>query len=651
MNPFSEDNLIEKTVIKIIKEIWGGSACHINGYNDENDLLLDRENRGEVVLQKYLLQALKKINPDLPAIALAQAIDAITRDRSNLSLVKANQEIYKLLRDGVNVDVAGEDGETSPPSHSYGETRTERVSFFDFQNIENNNFLAVSQLWIAGEMYTRRPDVILFANGIPLVLLELKAAHKNLADAYRDNIRDYKDTIPKLFWYNMGIIISNGIENKFGSLTAPYEFFNEWKKAENEEEEPKTDLAAMLRGVCDKKRLLDIFENFILLDASKAEIKKIVPRYFQYLGVNRAFDNVAHRKERDGKLGVFWHTQGSGKSYSMIWLSEKVLRKMAGNFTFIIVTDRTQLDRQAYDNFANVGAIHEAETHAETIDHLKELLAQDHRQIFTTIQKFQNIAGAISSREDIIVMTDEAHRSQYDTMALNMRKALPNASFIGFTGTPLMADGEAETVKTFGDYVSVYNFGQSVADGATVPLYYENRVPRLKNVNEDLEEQLGQLMDKYNLEEDEEEKLEREYSNFYEIITREDRLNTIARDIVAHYAGRGYNGKAMVVCIDKKTAFRMYDKVKKEWDRYVAKLRMDLSRAKDERKQEKILAKLAQHENVDMAVMVSLGDNQNEIADMEEFEIDVRPIRERIIKGNLEEEFKKADGNLRIICV
>ncbi len=266
-------------------------------------------------------------------------------------------------------------------------------------------------------------------------------------------------------------------------------------------------------------------------------------------------------------------------------------------------------------------------------------------------ERFQDIPDAISQREDIIVMTDEAHRTQYDRMALNMRKALPKASFIGFTGTPLMADGEAETVRTFGEYVSVYNFGQSVADGATVPLYYENRVPRLNNVNENLEEQLGQLMDKYDLDEDEEEKLEREYSNFYEIITREDRLNTIARDIVAHYAGRGYDGKAMVVCIDKKTTFRMYDKVKKEWDRYIAKLRMDLSRTTDEREHEKILAKLEQHENVDMAVMVSLGDNQNEIADMEEFEIDVKPIRERIIHGNLEEEFKKADSDLRIIFV
>ena len=641
MNPFNEDNLVEQTVVKLIKKIWADKNCHINAFSDEGDLLLGRENQGEVVLKKYLLPALQKINPNFPDDALLQAIDAITRDRSNLSLVKANQEVYKLLKDGVNVSVSQENSEA----------KTEKVKFFDFENVKNNHFLMVSQMWVVGEMYTRRPDVILFVNGIPLILLELKASHKSLLNAYKDNIKDYKDTIPKLFWYNMGIIISNGIENKLGSLTAPFEFFNEWKKAENEKEKPKTDLQTILNGVCEKTRMLDIFENFILFDESKVETKKIVPRYFQYFGVNRAFENVVNRKKLKGKLGVFWHTQGSGKSYSMVWLSQKVLRKLTGNFTFVIVTDRKQLDKQAYDNFANSGVIHEAEVHAESIPHLKELLGQDHRQIFTTIQKFQDIQGTISSREDIIVMTDEAHRTQYDRMALNMRKALPNASFIGFTGTPLMADGEAETVKTFGEYVSVYNFGQSVADGATVPLYYENRVPRLKNVNENLEEQIGQLMEKYNLDEDEEEKLEREYSNLYEIITREDRLNTIARDIVEHFVGRGYDGKAMVVSIDKKTCFRMYDKVKKEWGKYLAKLRMDLSRALDEREKEKILAKLEQHENVDMAVMVSLGDNQNEIANMEEFEIDVKPIRERIIHGNLEDEFKKANSNLRIIFV
>ena len=233
MNPFNEDNLVEKTVVKMIKKIWGDKNCHINAFADADNFLLGREHQGEVVLKKYLLLALQKINPGLPAEVLEQAMDAITRDRSNLSLVKANQEIYKLLRDGVNVNVVKENGETT----------TERVRFFDFENPEKNHFLAVSQMWVVGEMYTRRPDVILFVNGIPLVLLELKASHKSLLDAYKDNIKDYKDTIPKIFWYNMAIIISNGIENKFGSLTSPYEFFNEWKKAESEKEKPKTEFA------------------------------------------------------------------------------------------------------------------------------------------------------------------------------------------------------------------------------------------------------------------------------------------------------------------------------------------------------------------------------------------------------------------------
>jgi len=240
MNPFTEDNLIEQPVIKLIKEIWVDPNCHINTYTDIEDQKLGRESRGEVVLKKYLLPALQKINSDsnLPAYAFTLAMDAITRDRSNLSLVKANQEIYQLLKDGFNVRVTCANGETKP----------EQVRFFDFENLANNHFLIVSQFWVVGEMYTRRPDVVLFINGIPLILFELKAAHKSLVDAYRDNIRDYKDTIPKLFWYNMGIIISNGIENKFGSLTSLYEFFNEWKKSESEEEQPKTVILLQFSG-------------------------------------------------------------------------------------------------------------------------------------------------------------------------------------------------------------------------------------------------------------------------------------------------------------------------------------------------------------------------------------------------------------------
>jgi type I restriction enzyme R subunit len=490
MNPFSEDNLVEQTAIKLVKEVWEDSTCHINAYTDEGDAKLGRAHRGEVVLTKYLLPALEKINPELPKEALDQAVEQLTRDRSQMSLIAANKEIYQILRDGASVKVMNRDGEYE----------TETAKFFDFNEPTNNSFLCVSQLWVVGEMHTRRPDVVLFVNGIPLLLLELKASHKSLVDAYRDNLRDYKDTIPKLLWYSLGIIISNGIENKFGSLTSPYEFFNEWKKAEGEDDKSKTDITTIIRGVCDKTRMLDIFENFILYDESgSGEAKKIVPRYFQYYGVNRAFQKVVDRKNNKGKLGVFWHTQGSGKSYSMVYLSQKVFRKLQGNFTFVIVTDRSDLDRQAYKNFATVGAVYEQEVHASSIVNLKELLRADHRQIFTTIQKFQDVDESVSDRDDIIVMTDEAHRSQYDLWAMNMRRALPNASFIGFTGTPLMAEGEEKTRETFGDYVSQYNFGDSVRDGATVPLYYENRVPRLTNVNEQLEQEIGKVMDFYDL--------------------------------------------------------------------------------------------------------------------------------------------------------
>lgn len=649
MNPFTENNLVEQTVINLIKEVWADEACYINTYSDENDAKLGREHRGEVVLKKYLLPALQKLNPELPPDALKQAIAQVMSDRSHLSLVNANKEAYSLLRDGANVQVAGKDGEFENTT----------VRFFDYQTPSNNHFLCVSQLWVVGEMYTRRPDLVLFVNGIPLILLELKASHKSLVDAYKDNLRDYKSTIPKLFWYNMGVLISNGIENKFGSLTSPFEFFAEWKKAESEDDKPNSNLSTFIRGICDKKRMLDIFENFILFDESRGETKKIVPRYFQYFGVNRSFQSVIDRKKNHGRLGVFWHTQGSDKSFSMVYLSQKVMRKIQGNFTFVIVTDRSDLNRQAYRNFATVGTVYEKEVQAQSIIHLKELLRADHRQIFTTIQKFQNIDRAVSERDDIIVMTDEAHRTQYDRMAQNMRKALPNASFIGFTGTPLMQKGEEKTRETFGEYVSEYNFGDSVQDGATVPLYYENRIPRLENVNDRLEDEIGKVMDFYALNDDEEEKLEQEFSTFYHLVTREDRLNTIARDIVQHFVGRGYNGKAMVVSVDKKTTFRMYDKVKNEWERYIGKLRMDLLRAPNDYQRGKIEAQLERHENVDMAVMVSLGNNQNEITDMEEFDIDVKPIRERMLKKtstdgriiSLEDEFKEADSNLRIIFV
>jgi type I restriction enzyme R subunit len=646
MNPYNENNLVEQTVIKLIQEMWGDSTCYINAYSDEEDAKLGRSNRGEVVLVKYLRPQLEKLNPNIDSDAIERAIDEIVRNRTHLQLVQANMEVYKLLRDGVPV----------PVRKASGEMDTEKVRVFDFNNPENNSFLLVAQLWIKGPVYLKRPDLIVFVNGIPIINIELKSVEKNLKDALDENITPYKESIPQLYWYNMGLIISNGIENKFGSITSPFEYFNDWKKIESEKDETTKDITTIIKGVCDKKRMLDIFENYVLYDTGKGKISKIVPRYFQYYGVNEAFNNVQNRKEREGKLGVFWHTQGSGKSYSMVYLSQKVMRKLQGNFTFVIVTDRGDLDRQSYDNFAHVGAVYEAEVKADSIINLKQLLTEDHRQIFTTIQKFQDIDGAVSDRSDIIVMTDEAHRSQYSQMAQNMRKALPHASFIGFTGTPLLADGSEKTRETFGDYVSVYNFGQSVEDKATVPLYYENRVLKLKNVNADLDKQLAQVLERYDVTEDEEEKIEQEFSTFYQIITREDRLDAIARDIVEHFAHRGYDGKAMVVSIDKKTSVRMYVKVKAQWEVYLGKLRMDLGRATDEHAKSKIEAEIDRAEDVDMAVIVS--QDANEIESMREFDIDMPAIRARMNErtadgktGLLEDEFKRPDSNLRIVFV
>lgn len=637
MNEFSEDKLIEQTAIKIFGELWGAENF-INAYSEEGDTLLGRDNQGEVVLTGRLKIALERFNPDAPGEAITQAIEILTRDRSTMSLVNANAELFKLIKDGVKVGVRDE----------RGAIKTINIKVVDFNEPTKNDFLLVSQMWITGDLHKRRPDLIGFVNGLPLVLIELKASHKNLRNAYQENIRDYKDTIPQLFWHNAVIIISNGIESKVGTLTSAYEHFNEWKKVKDESEEGGVSLETILNGTCEPSRLLDIFENFTLFDGSRGELTKIVARYFQFLGVNRAFDRILHRDENGGRLGVFWHTQGSGKSYSMIFLSQKVFRKQHGNFTFILVTDRKELDKQIYKNFVDCGAETKKEVHAESVQELHDLLVEDHRHIFTLIQKF-NEPIELNKRSDIIVMADEAHRTQYDTFAKNLRIALPNAAFIGFTGTPLMTEGEEKTRSTFGDYVSTYNFAQSVEDGATVPLYYENRVPKLENANPEIEKDLERVMEYYELTTDDEDKLEQEFSTFYKLITREDRLNKVAEDIVTHFTSRGYDGKAMVVSVDKKTAIRTYVKVKEQMARYIAKLNITVSKAKDEHEKEALQEQIHKYEEIDMAVVVS--QSQNEIADMEEFEIDMRPIRSRMLDDDLETKFKEPTDNLRIVFV
>ncbi|MCG2740889.1 MAG: type I restriction endonuclease subunit R, partial [Syntrophaceae bacterium] len=482
--------------------------------------------------------------------------------------------------------------------------------------------------------------------GLPLLFIELKATHRRLETAFTGNLRDYKDTIPQLFWPNALIILSNGSQSRVGSISAGWEHFAEWKKVGSENEAGQVSLETMLRGVCDPERFLDIVENFTLFQEVPGGLIKLTAKNHQYLGVNNALEALADIRQREGKLGVFWHTQGSGKSVAMIFFAQKVLRKLPGNWTFVVVTDRQELDGQIYKNFASAGVVTEGRAQAESSKHLRQLLTEDHRYVFTLIHKFRE-PEEVSPRNDIIVITDEAHRSQYDTLALNMRTALPNAAFLAFTGTPLIV-GEEKTRQVFGDYISVYDFQQSVADGATVPLYYENRIPELQLVNEDLNEDMERLLEEAELDEAQEKKLEREFTREYHLITRDDRLEAVANDLVVHFTGRGFQGKAMVVCIDKATAIRMYDKVKKHWATKIAKLRAELAEADGDvrREMEECISRMKE---TDMAVVVSQG--QNEIAEMAEKGLDIKPHRKRMVKEDMETKFKDPDDSFRLVFV
>lgn len=642
MPDFSEEGL-ENSIVEIFEKLgWQSQNCFEEKFGENGTL--GRETSADVVLIKRLRPVIEKLNPDKPKEAIDQAVAELTRNRNMLSTFSANQEIHKLLKNGVKVEYRKSDGQ-----RTHG-----RVQLIDWRNPENNDFFLAKQLWITGKMYKRRTDLIGFVNGIPLVFVELKAAHQRIKDAFRNNLTDYKKTIPQVFWYNSFVILSNGSEAKIGSITSTWEYFNDWKRINDENEQGVIDIDTLVRGTCDPTRLLDIIENFILFTQVDGKPVKIFPKNHQYLGVNNVYRKFGNIRELEGKLGVFWHTQGSGKSVSMMELGQKVLRTMPGDWTFVIVTDRNELDRQIYKNFADAGIVTESQgrVRARSGHDLKNKLSnEDHRFLFTTIHKFRTKPGnrypELSSRNDVIVITDEAHRTEYGTYALNMRHALPNASFIGFTGTPLIGKSDEKTKEIFGDYVSIYDFNQSVEDKATVPLYYENRLKKLQFANKKLfEEELTDLIESANLDTDQEEKLEREFAQEKQLIKREDRLEAVAKDIVNHFMNRGFQGKAMVVSIDKATTIKMYDKVQKYWQIYINDLRKKADNS--EPFEQKDLSKtIAYMETVDMAVVVSSG--QNEISQMKKQGVDIVPHRERMNREDLAAKFKDSKDPLQIV--
>ena len=428
-NDYSENILIQESACNLLhNELKWDVELAYHAERLGKDGTFGRESYHEVLLLRYFRKALKQFNPWINENQILEAQNLLENRISTSSLLQINEEKYFLIRDGIPVTV-------KKPN---GQTETKKAAVIDFQNPENNDFLAIKELKIEGDLYHRRTDIVGFVNGIPLLFVELKNNTIDVQSAYDENYTDYQDTIPQLFYYNAFVMLSNGLEAKIGTLGSKFEFFHEWKRLA-ETDQGSVALETMLRGICKKENFLDLFENFILYDHSDGRTAKILARNHQYLGVNEAIKAYAARKLNDGKLGVFWHTQGSGKSYSMVFFAKKVRRKVEGAPTFVILTDREELNTQISDTFENCGLlgkdIKASQYIATSGNDLIQKLHGNPSFIFTLIQKFnQPNPEPICLEHDVIIMSDEAHRSQNGIYANNMMDLLPTAARIGFTG-------------------------------------------------------------------------------------------------------------------------------------------------------------------------------------------------------------------------
>ncbi|UWQ44196.1 type I restriction endonuclease subunit R [Leisingera aquaemixtae] len=661
MNDFTEDLLVQKTMADYLAEEHGWRS--VMAWNSETfgpEGTLGRKSDKDVILTRYLSEALVTLNPGLPDDAYEQALRQITDVFGSQSLLRINQEKYALIRDGVQVKF-----------RQNGEAKVAHLRVFDFDTPENNDFLCVREMWIRGYAHRRRADIIGFVNGLPLMFCELKRPDKDLLRAYAENLSDYKDTVPHLFHFNAFVILGNGEEARMGSISADYEHFAEWLKLdERDRRDGRLPMEALLKIVCDKRRFMDLFENFILFADTANGPTKIIAKNHQFLGVNRAVEAVESREDLERKLGVFWHTQGSGKSFSMALFSQKVHRKLGGDFTFLILTDRTDLDNQIYKTFASVGLANNDKDacRASSAKNLRELLGQQKKVIFTMIQKFTDDEagnGVYSTSDKLIVVTDEAHRTQYGMLALNMRKGLPKASFIGFTGTPLFSNDQI-TKQVFGGYLSTYDFQDAIEDGATLPLFYDARGDKLKIEGAELNERLAEALAEAEVDDpDVAAKLSDDLKREYHVVTAEPRLKHVAKDFAWHFSTNWESGKAMFVAIDKVTAVRMHNYIQAEWDARITALEAELGSITDDQERIQRQAQIAWMRETEMAVVVS--DEQNEVKKFKDWGLDIIPHRKRMKDGftvkekvggrevekrlDVETAFKREEHPFRIVIV
>lgn len=518
----------------------------------------ERDNFREVILKPRLLRSLRRLNPDLPEAALEEVVREFSRAASQPQLIFANKEIHKFITQGVSVTARDKEGVE----------RVVLVQIIDFENPLNNEFLAVNQFAIEGVEKVRRPDVVIFINGLPLAVFELKSPtnESGTVDTAISQLGEYKKDIPALFVYNQMLVVSDLLLALHGTISSTREWFSEWKFIDDEGEKNEVDLRTLVSGIFHKTRFLDIVQNFIVFEADSdneaATYTKKMCKYHQYYGVNRAVDKTIRAMGLKGnkKIGTFWHTQGSGKTLSMVFYVNKLRHiEELKSPTVLFLTDRRDLDDQIYKTLKRTGYSALAK-HMETIEELKEKLRTAGVElIFTTIQKFDTKQELLSEKDNVIVIADEAHRAQYKDLAGNIRDALPNASFMGITGTPI-SFSTRDTRLVFGDLISTYRIDQSVADRSTVPLYYEGRLIPLNLKNPDLDEDFEVLITG-EVAGEEAEKLKRKLARLEGAVGASDRLDKVADDIVTHFNNRGLEGKGMIVTIGRKVAVELYKRI------------------------------------------------------------------------------------------
>jgi type I restriction enzyme R subunit len=697
----SEDRLVQKTFADYLAGTLGWESAY--AWNDETfgpAGNLGRDSERDAVMRRDLRDALARLNPNLPESARAEAFQKLTQVDYVRSLLQHNHQFYKYIQGGVPVSWRDASGETR-----YDHARV--IDFRSVANNRFVAVREMKFQGLRVPHYNRRADIVCFVNGLPLAFIELKAVYRNIRQGFDNNLTDYmtEQVIPHVFHHNAFVVVSNGDRAKYGSISSKWEHFAEWKR-HDEKQKGDLDAKILLDGMLAKDRLLDIIENFILFDESKpGGTRKIVARNHQVLGVNNAVASVIRQEELKkqypterrlieyrvpkepplmaaerspeeseyvsayaqslhadddeieslalvkrahpdlGRLGVFWHTQGSGKSYSMAFFAQKVRRVVPGNFTFVVMTDRDDLDEQIYRTFVGCGVTNEKTPRALSGKVLRDLLRENPSFVFSLVHKFnQKVDEPYSKRDDIIVISDEAHRTQSGKLARNMRLALPNASFIGFTGTPLFKHDEL-TRRIFGSYVSRYDFKRSEQDKSTVKLIYENRGEKLGIARLDLNDRIAEKVEEADLDPDQMALLEKLLGKDYEIITADDRLDKLADDFVEHCSTRWECGKSMLVCIDRVTCGRMYQRIMPRWQARLAELRAQIpiaeaqvaaaantelgeKRAAD---LQKLHGRIVWMESTIIEIIIS--EAQGEVRDFAKWGVDIVPHRARMKNG------------------